>query len=454
MKIKTKIFGVLKQKIGDEGGKELLSESLIAFFIRSFSALVSFVMNIVIARYLGADESGYFFLALSVITVLSTFCRLGTDNIMLRFISIHKSRDEVDEMQSVVILLLKKVLIFSFIIVPIIVFGSNIISVYIFKKPLLQITMIWTGLSLPFFAGYMLLSYAFQGIKKAAYSVTLQGTILPFLLIIAILIFAPSKSSQLSFIYFIISVITLAGGYICWKKITLGHVKPYANSRQVIAESKPLLVVAMLQQSILWGGQFISGAYVTPASLAQFAIAQRTSLLISFILIAVNLVSAPRFAAYYNANEINKLKKYVKTTTRLLIVISIPLVIIVFVFAPQIMALFGKGFKSGAILLRILAIGQLISMMSGSVGYLLMMTGHQKEMRNINIINGILALVLFGILIPKYGAIGAAISTSIAIGSQNLMAVRQVKKKLGINTLAVGVGSWKTIFQKKVKNKA
>lgn len=421
----------------DTANKELLSESVIAFFIRSLSALVAFAVNVVIGRYLGAVESGYFFLALSLITILTTFCRMGSENIMLRYISIHYARGENNEMQSIVLLLLKRTFLFSLVITPILVFSSHIIATLFFKQPALENTLIWMGLSTPFFTGYMLLSYSFQGIKKVSHSVVMQGTLLSFLLIICTIIFSPEYSSQLSVIYFLLSVVTFITGYIVWRKITQGHAVTYTNKAEVIKESRPLWTVAILQQCIQWGGQFVAGIYVKPEHLAQLAVAQRTSMLISFVLLAVNLVSAPRFASYYHANEIEKLKRYVTNTTRLLVVISLPLVIVILLFAPQIMELFGKDFRDGSMLLRILALGQFVSMVSGSVGYLLMMSGHQKDMRNINIINGILAIILYVVLIPPYGAMGAAIATAIAVASQNLMAVRQVKKRIGINTLTI-----------------
>jgi len=46
------ISKALKKIPGDKGGKELISESILTFITRSFSALVSFAMNMVIARYL------------------------------------------------------------------------------------------------------------------------------------------------------------------------------------------------------------------------------------------------------------------------------------------------------------------------------------------------------------------------------------------------------------------
>jgi O-antigen/teichoic acid export membrane protein len=82
-------------------------------------------------------------------------------------------------------------------------------------------------------------------------------------------------------------------------------------------------------------------------------------------------------------------------------------------------------------------LGQFINVITGSTGYLLTMSGHEKDMRNITIINGIMAIVLALILNPIFGAMGSAVSTAIAVASTNLMAVGMVKKRLGFNTLNI-----------------
>jgi len=74
---------------------------------------------------------------------------------------------------------------------------------------------------------------------------------------------------------------------------------------------------------------------------------------------------------------------------------------------------------------------------SGSVGYLLNMTGHEKDMRNVMTINAILSVVLALILNPIYGAIGSALGTAIGVASTNLMAVGLVKKRLGFSTISI-----------------
>jgi O-antigen/teichoic acid export membrane protein len=100
------------------------------------------------------------------------------------------------------------------------------------------------------------------------------------------------------------------------------------------------------------------------------------------------------------------------------------------IFPSFLMSLFGEEFSEGAVLLQILAVGQFINGITGSVGFLLMMSGHERDMRNVTLISGFF-------LTAQFGIIGVATGTAIAVATQNLLAVYFVKKQLGFNTLAV-----------------
>ena len=99
------------------------------------------------------------------------------------------------------------------------------------------------------------------------------------------------------------------------------------------------------------------------------------------------------------------------------------------------MGLFGQEYTQAAHLLQLLIIGQFVNVITGSVGFLLNMTGHEKDMRNVVFFSGPLALGLGLFLTPIYGTTGAAVATAFALASQNLLAVFMVKKRLGFNTL-------------------
>src|SRR3546814_10722246 len=45
-----------------------------------------FLMNLAIARTMGATEAGFYLLALAIVIFLSSLCRVGLDNTVLRFV--------------------------------------------------------------------------------------------------------------------------------------------------------------------------------------------------------------------------------------------------------------------------------------------------------------------------------------------------------------------------------
>lgn len=167
------------------------------------------------------------------------------------------------------------------------------------------------------------------------------------------------------------------------------------------------------------------------------AVAQRTAFLISFLLIAINLVVAPRFSALSAQGNLDELKLIVKATVRLVLAVTAPLTLIIILCSGKIMNLFGPEFRDGAILLQILAIGQFINAATGPVGQLLMMTGHERDSRTIAFIVAPSAVVAALVLTPWLGVEGAAISTAVAVSTQNILAGYFVKKRLGFSTLSL-----------------
>src|SRR5947208_3119353 len=135
-----------------EENKELLTHSMLALIVRIAGAGVTFLMNIVIARYLGAKEAGFFFLAVTVSIVLGTIGRVGADQSILRFVSIHSKRQEWEEVNGVINILMRWGLIATSIIGAIIALFAGPIANYFFHKPEFKTSLLWIAISIPFFA--------------------------------------------------------------------------------------------------------------------------------------------------------------------------------------------------------------------------------------------------------------------------------------------------------------
>jgi len=431
-KIISKLRGFNKK----EENKELVKHSMLALFVRTGSAIAAFLMNVVVARYLGASEAGYFFLANTFIMLVATMGRIGADNAIMRYVSIYGVDEDYNSMHGIVAGINKIVLLITIALTVIICVFSRQISVYFFHKPELTWPLFFTALSTPFYALYNLLGMALQGRRKVLLSVTVLKILSPVIVVIMLLTFTTHDSATAAIYYTISSVLTLAIGFYWWfKNVPAGKGK--LDLKILWKSCLPLWLGAIMQQLILWGGQFVAGIYNNPSELAYLSAARNTSVLITFILTAVNYVSAPRFASMYKQGKMKELKNYARNTSRLMTIIATPIVVVIWFFPGFIMSLFGKGYHDGFWLLRVLAIGQYINVITGSVGYLLIMSGYEADMLKIRVINGVGAIILAFILNASFGAIGSAISTAVAIAASNLMAVGLVKKRLGFNTLSI-----------------
>ena len=66
---------------------ELLIGAFSAFLLKVLSAVSTFALNIVVARYLGVEQAGYFFLAQAFLVVLACVC---TSRVGLHFGSLYR----------------------------------------------------------------------------------------------------------------------------------------------------------------------------------------------------------------------------------------------------------------------------------------------------------------------------------------------------------------------------
>lgn len=426
---------ILKRVMGQ---RELLLQMLISISVRIAGALSVFVLSVFVGRQLGADSAGYFFLAFSIVTFLAALTRIGFDNTIVRFVGAGLVDNEWTTIRSV---LARSLLITSFastITAIMLYVGSDWIAISLFSKPLLAPVLQAMAPGVVGLALFTLLAMALQGLHKVAPSVFVINISVNIWIVIGLVVYQFNTAESVAYAYSVSSLLTVVIGVAFW----VYFVKPQqgantVNWNQLFASCLPLWIVMLMSQLTQWSGQFIAGAYVPSDQVAQLAVAQRTAMLTSFILMAVNLVVAPRFAALYKQGNLQGLERLALMSVKMMVVFAVPIVAVMMIFPSFLMSLFGEGFAGGGHLLQILAVGQFVNVVTGSVGFLLSMSGHEKDLRNTVLISGPIAVGAAFLLVPLYGATGSAIATALAVATQNLVAVFWVRKRLGFNTLAV-----------------
>src|SRR5882672_5691406 len=101
------VISKFKKLSKKEENKELFKHSMLSLIVRMGGAGAAFLMNIVVARYIGAHESGYIFLGIAVSTMLATFGRVGADATVLRFVSVYDAESNRGKARAVMHTMLK-----------------------------------------------------------------------------------------------------------------------------------------------------------------------------------------------------------------------------------------------------------------------------------------------------------------------------------------------------------
>jgi len=250
-------------------------------------------------------------------------------------------------------------------------------------------------------------------------------------------------STLLTTIYGVATILSAFVALVLWSKfkpnIKFNEMskKSSESLRQIIKESTPLLLVSALSMLMSWIDTIVLTAYVSYEDIGVYSIAVKVSLLISLVLFAVNSVSTPIISEFYNSNKYKELEFFVKKITGMLIVAVIPMAIILNQFSHEIMSIFGTEFEYGNEVLIVLVVGQVINVICGPVGYLLIMTNNQIKYRNNVIISSIANLLLNLWLIPIYGIMGAAIATTLSLVLLNFLSLYMVHAAFGFWTIGI-----------------
>jgi O-antigen/teichoic acid export membrane protein len=398
------------------------------------AAFIAFGLTALVTRNMPNDEAGLFLLGFSLLVVLSTIFRLGLDNIILRSFGALGIVSETQKLSNVGMVWI------GIVVIPftgLTAIFSDELAIYLFSKPDFGSTLYWIIWALPPMAIFRLLAFAFQGLHRVVLATIFQnlGVSVLFSLIFGYFIwscecefssFVAAKIYTLSaFIIFFVSIILWFG-----RKSTSFKLQKLKDV-ELFRSSIDFWGASVMSLCVTWSGVLIAGALVSSHELAYLSAAQRTANLTSFVLLVVNMVVAPRYAKLWVDGDIDKMKFLAKWSTRGMIILVLPVVVCMVVFSDSLMSLFGEGYKEGATLLVIITLGQLINVATGSVGYLLNMTGHERDARKISFIIGPISILCAVVFTSIWGVVGAAIATSVSIAMQNILSLMVVKKRLG-----------------------
>jgi len=445
----SKSFSIrgLWRKLQADANSAIVARGAIgSFVVKILGAAIAFGLHILLARLLGVSQYGIYIYALTWVNILVIASLLGLNTSLVRFIAAYKAQEKWGLLRGIVHRSTQFVIIFSLLIG-----GIGGIVVWFLRSRIGQDQAATFGVALillPVLVLVRLREASLRALKRVVRS-ELPIIIIRPLLLAAILsglyfyLRQPLQATQVMVINLIAVFAALVVGTLWLVKELPEQVRdaqPIYAEKEWLKVSLPLLLIAGMHLILKHTDIIMLGAIRGSDEAGIYSAASRISDLVVFGLLAINAILGPMISELYSTGKNEELQRIVTLAARAIFAFTLIVSIILAVFGKFALSLFGAEFVVTYVPLLILLCGQIVNALAGSVGLIMIMTGHQNQAGAIVAVSAAINITLNALLIPLMGLVGAAISTAFTMVLWNITVLVYVQRRLGINSTVITKG--------------
>lgn len=404
--------------------------SLALLLVKVAGAGLDYGVTVIIARRLGAEESGLFFLSVTIVSAIALVSRLGIDTWILKHAALTNSNCSPWKLLRPAISVVGITALVGSAV-------SLLVAGVVTRRTLSAPQWFWffaiatAPLALTFLTAEFL-----RGLQRPLLAQLLTSFVSPLTVIVVLTLWGTDLNvlgAAAAYLFGTLAPISICIGiWVTLRRRSESSLTEPIRGFQLITKAFPFFLVTLIQSSNAWVGVLALGLMDDPRAVAIYSTGFRTAAILALLLNVVSVIVAPRFAALYSSGrkkELSRLASQCATITA--IVATVPFAFI-FAMPETILVWFGEDFAGGGVVLQVLLLGQWINALTGPVGYLLLMCGYERAVNHVSSLSAVLHVCLALVLVPISMHVGAAISTAGSLALQNLMLVAIAHRKLGI----------------------
>ena len=420
----------------------------------AISGLFGFVLAVVLARGFGTTGSGAIFTAIGLLTVVSAMCCLGADTglvwalprrrhhgpgglltvallppLLAGLAVVAAGLAAVDRLAAALLPDAgptgPRLLAVALIAVPLTVAATILLSAVRASRPITAyaaVQFVLLPVGRPALVGAVALA-------SGSVVLALAGWVLPVVLAVAVCLVLVRRPLGLA---------ALAG------------LRPAPGDWPAFwSFALPRAVSAAIDSGSMWVGVLLTAALASQADAGVFGGVGRYVLAGQLALQGLRVAIAPQLSRLLGAGRRAEAAAVHRQTTVWAIAFSWPIYLLLGLFAPAFLILFGGGFVAGADAMAILAAAMLVNVGLGTVQTVLLMSGRSRS-HLMATVAGLVCTVGLGVWwIPVAGVRGAAAAWAVGIVVENVVAAvaahavigKAVLSRAAVLTAAVVAGS-------------
>jgi O-antigen/teichoic acid export membrane protein len=415
-----------------KAAKKHLRGSTLLFGGRLISMAANFAIQVLIVRYLSKNDYGALAYGLSIVSLGTQFILLGLDKTVTRFVPIYQEQHNYNKVFGTILLMAGTIASLGLSLILLLYGLRDWLGQTVVKDPLALSLLVVIIALVPVRAFDQLFLGLFAIFSNSRAIFFRKYLMAPGLQLAVVILLVVGKSD----------VFFLAGGYVfagvlgiifylvllfqtfrqqgLFEHFVLRKIQ--IPAREIFGFSLPLVMSSSL--TLVRGSLVIMllGHFQPNSEVANFRAVLPVGELNMVVYQSFTALFMPMAARMFARKEWSGINDLYWQSAIWIAVITFPIFMLTFPLAqPMTILLFGERYAGSAIILALLSLGYYFNAGLGFNSYTLRVFGKVRYLFIADMIVAVSTIVVYLIVIPRYGALGAAFATSGTLIAQNLL---------------------------------
>ena len=404
---------------------------------------LGYLLGIVLARLLGAEEFGLYALGMAIFNVTMLVALCGADTMVVKAVSAAVQRGDRLLAAKTVVMILGFVISVGLLAAMLLLWSSHTWLLAVYSRHELVSILTILALTIPVALAVSVLVASFQATHTYSKVIAIRSMWEPLGKLVLTLGAVWAGWGLVGVVGGVgaVSLISLfLAAYFARTMLAQGLHAGSCDRRQTAELAKygvPLFVMTVVGVISPRTDVLLLGYWSDATQVGLYQAAYQTAAILTLTAAALDATFAPLSAGLFAVHDLTRLKHLYCNLSRWLLTVSLPIAVILVVFGFDILSLFGPAFPLATGCLLLLAFGQWVNTWTTFAHTILLMSGQSRLAMWNGIGAGILLLFLNGLFIPRWGITGAAFAVSLSLTIGGLLRVGQVWLLYGLHPFSI-----------------